>query len=102
MTRRNSRESERDEGGGVKSESKKGRVTRDGINKRPLNKGQNQPRLVAIKHAEEASVEDNIQHGSHGLVHKLTRVTRHFFDINALLLFNHTSLLFRHARLFSA
>ena len=37
MTRRNLRKSERDEGCGVgKSESKKGRVTRDGIYERPL------------------------------------------------------------------
>ena len=36
VTRRNSRENERHEGGG-KSESKKGRVTRDGIYERPLN-----------------------------------------------------------------
>ena len=36
VTRRNSRKSERDEGSGGKAESKKGRVTRDGIYERPL------------------------------------------------------------------
>ena len=36
VTRRNSRKRERDEGEGGKSESKRGRVTRDGIYERPL------------------------------------------------------------------